>query len=146
MNTENMSEKFSRNNSGDARRNYWITNYGGVITTETSASSFKKGWDASWNFLQSKIDELEKELHQQRFNNKHNLSIDQKIADKIESQRKEIDELVNSFGKIENYLERGEIFDYVYCAEVIFPQILKITNEALEKHKRGYINPKEGGE
>ena len=32
---------------------------------------------------QKKIEELEKELHQQRFNNKHNLSIDQTVADKI---------------------------------------------------------------
>ena len=38
---------------------------------------------------QLKIQELEKELHQQRFNNKHNLSIDQTIADKIQSLEQE---------------------------------------------------------
>lgn len=35
--------------------------------------------------LQKEIKILEAELHQQRFNNKHNLSIDGVIADKIES-------------------------------------------------------------
>lgn len=39
-----------------------------------------------------KIAQLENELHQQRFNNEHNLSIDQKIADKI----KELDEKIKS--------------------------------------------------
>lgn len=34
--------------------------------------------------LRGKKYNLEQELHQQRFNNKHNLSIDQKIADEIE--------------------------------------------------------------
>jgi len=38
--------------------------------------------------LQEEIDFLKRELHQQRFNNKHNLSIDQKIADEMESLRK----------------------------------------------------------
>ena len=38
-----------------------------------------------------KIKELEKELEQQRFNNKHNLSIDQAVADKIEQLEKELE-------------------------------------------------------
>lgn len=38
-----------------------------------------------------KIKELEKELEQQRFNNKHNLSIDQTVADKIEQLEKELE-------------------------------------------------------
>ena len=37
-----------------------------------------------------KIKELEKELEQQRFNNKHNLSIDQTVADKIEELEKRL--------------------------------------------------------
>lgn len=40
--------------------------------------------------------ELEKELDQQKFNNKHNLSIDQKIADKIEELEEERDMWKNS--------------------------------------------------
>lgn len=31
----------------------------------------------------AEIDQLKKELHQQRFNNAHNLSIDQKVSDEI---------------------------------------------------------------
>jgi len=38
-----------------------------------------------------KIKELEKELEQQRFNNKHNLSIDQTVADKIKELEKELE-------------------------------------------------------
>jgi len=37
-----------------------------------------------WNFQQKIIDELTRNLEQQKFNNKHNLSIDQQVADKIE--------------------------------------------------------------
>jgi hypothetical protein len=33
---------------------------------------------------------LEEELHQQRFNNKHNLSIDQKVSDKIAELEQEL--------------------------------------------------------
>lgn len=33
-----------------------------------------------------------RELHQQRFNNKHNLSIDQKIADVIEDLRADLEQ------------------------------------------------------
>ena len=35
------------------------------------------------NSLYEKIEQLEKDLEQQRFNNKHNLSIDQKVSDEI---------------------------------------------------------------
>jgi hypothetical protein len=40
-------------------------------------------------YLDNKIKRLEAELHQQKFNNKHNLSIDQQIADKILSLEQE---------------------------------------------------------
>ncbi len=43
----------------------------------------------------SNADELyltKRELHQQRFNNKHNLSIDQKIADVIEDLRADLEQ------------------------------------------------------
>lgn len=40
-------------------------------------------------YLDRKIKRLEAELHQQKFNNKHNLSIDGQIADKIESLEQE---------------------------------------------------------
>jgi len=50
---------------------------------------------AAYNHQQLKIDKLEKEnkelkaeLEQQRFNNKHNLSIDQKVADRIKELEK----------------------------------------------------------
>lgn len=43
--------------------------------------------------LQRKLDETERELHQQRFNNKHNLSIDQKVSNEIEELQKKITEL-----------------------------------------------------
>lgn len=39
--------------------------------------------------VEKEVKSLEFELNQQRFNNKHNLSIDQTIADKIESLEKE---------------------------------------------------------
>mgnify|MGYP003395789846 CR=1 FL=1 len=43
--------------------------------------------------LESTIEKLEAELSQQRFNNKHNLSIDQIIADKITELEKENERL-----------------------------------------------------
>lgn len=39
------------------------------------------------------IARLEKELHQQKFNNKHNLSIDGEVSKKIEELEKEVQEL-----------------------------------------------------
>jgi hypothetical protein len=42
------------------------------------------------NELRKEIESLKAELHQQRFNNKHNLSIDQKVSDEIESLKAEI--------------------------------------------------------
>lgn len=47
-----------------------------------------------WNerFYEKEIESLKRELEQQRFNNKHNLSIDQKVADKIESLKEMIRE------------------------------------------------------
>ena len=42
-------------------------------------------WTASRVDAEKKIEALEKRLEQQLFDNKHNLSIDQQIADKIEN-------------------------------------------------------------
>lgn len=40
-------------------------------------------WVSCCNIKNKRIEELKKELDQQRFNNKHNLPIDQKVADSI---------------------------------------------------------------
>ena len=42
--------------------------------------------------LKERIDGLEKELARQCFSNKHNLSIDQKVADRVEELEKQLEE------------------------------------------------------
>lgn len=65
-----------------------------------------KAYDDQLIELQDKNKKLERELDQQRFNNKHNLSIDQKIADKILSLEQEnqilIEELTSAQKLMEN--------------------------------------------
>jgi hypothetical protein len=56
--------------------------------------------------LETKVDELERELEQQRFNNKHNLSIDQGVADRmamLESQNKIMKEALEFYAAIKNW-------------------------------------------
>ena len=43
--------------------------------------------------LEQEVAKLTKELEQQKFNNKHNLSIDQQVSDKIDRLRKENEKL-----------------------------------------------------
>ena len=66
----------------------------------------KDGFSTAWDLQQEKIDKLEKELAQQKFNNAHNLSIDQSVADEI----KKLNEIINIqsdaiefYADIENY-------------------------------------------
>ena len=54
---------------------------------------------------EAKIDKLERELEQQRFNNKHNLSIDQKISDQVAELEKENKKYREALGFIENWNE-----------------------------------------
>lgn len=42
------------------------------------------GYDEAWRDAEVEIERLKGELRQQRFNNAHNLSIDQQIADEVE--------------------------------------------------------------
>ena len=51
--------------------------------------------------LHEEIEKLKKELHQQKFNNKHNLSIDQSVSDKIkdlEGKREKLEFHLDAFG------------------------------------------------
>jgi hypothetical protein len=57
---------------------------------------------------QVEIESLKKELHQQRFNNKHNLSIDQKVSDEIESLKERIAHLEFEIVKRDRLLERAK--------------------------------------
>lgn len=55
--------------------------------------------------LEVRVKELEKELHDQRFYNKHNLSIDQKIADKISKLEAKVRLLKMAETDYRDYLE-----------------------------------------
>lgn len=57
-----------------------------ILQLESLCNDFKSFTEAQ----QLKIQELETKLEQQSFNNKHNLSIDQKVSDKIEELKKEL--------------------------------------------------------
>lgn len=73
------------------------------------SKSFQFGCQSCWTLQQGKISQLEKELDQQRFNNKNNLSIDQKISDKIvklEQRLKDAEEVIKDF---KNYGTRHDI-------------------------------------
>lgn len=52
---------------------------------------------AAYSLQQEKIEKLEKDLAQQKFNNAHNLSIDQQIADKIESLKSDLEWCFSKF-------------------------------------------------
>lgn len=58
--------------------NDWCANKKGDIV---------KTYEEDRNNFVEVIEKLKRELHQQRFNNKHNLSIDQKVSDEIERLR-----------------------------------------------------------
>lgn len=57
-------------------------------------------------------EKLKREPHQQRFNNKHNLSIDQKISDEIirlNEENKKLRACIEFYAKIENWYDVEEI-------------------------------------
>ncbi len=66
-----------------------------------------KFYTAAATPLLEKIAELEKELHQQRFNNEHNLSIDQIVADKITQLEHEISVQKNTLEFVKLSIERN---------------------------------------
>ena len=52
----------------------------------------KEAWNHVTTEKNKEIAELKKELDQQKFNNKHNLSIDQSVSDKIKELKHELEE------------------------------------------------------
>lgn len=60
--------------------------------------------------LRRTVDSLERQLDQQKFNNKHNLSIDQQIADKIKEQARKIKKLEKQNADMKWKIEAKEIF------------------------------------
>lgn len=66
---------------------------GGCADAGSFVVGFIAGCDHVEKIKDIEIESLKRELKQQRFNNEHNLSIDQKIADKIQKQAEVIERL-----------------------------------------------------
>lgn len=74
-------------NKDKARQDYWDQQSQDTEGGVADSVSYIIGHLTAQAYLIEVMEKLERELYQQRFNNKHNLSIDQKISDEIERLR-----------------------------------------------------------
>jgi hypothetical protein len=65
-----------------------------------------------------KAQELEKELEQQRFNNKHNLSIDQKVSDEIQTLKAESNKKMRSLTEWLHESIKGDMLEVVLITDL----------------------------